>query len=81
MQRVNERAVISFQSFCITIVRLYVIFSFFLNLCEIIVKGIISIHFPTFCSYLLDSCSQTCDSFWDYRLEPYAYLINTLLCT
>eukprot|EP00392_Amoebophrya_sp_AT5.2_P006256 g6266.t1 len=75
-----DRAVTSFQRFCFAILQLYVLSSMLSNIMQVTVKGLLGIHFPTLCPYLLQSCQYTCVSFWDTYVGPYQALIMSLLC-
>ncbi|CAD7932237.1 unnamed protein product [Amoebophrya sp. A25] len=76
-----DRAVTSFQRFCLAVLQLYVLFSMLSNILEVMVKGILGIHFPTLCPYILQTCEYSCITFWDDNVGPYQALIISLLCT
>ncbi|CAD7927939.1 unnamed protein product [Amoebophrya sp. A120] len=76
----QDRAVTSFQRFCFAVLQLYVLASMLSNILQVIVKGLLGIHFPTLCPYLLQSCEYTCVTWWDTYVGPYQALILSLFC-
>lgn len=78
---IADRAVTAFQRFALAVLKCYVFTSMLANIAEVSVKGILGIHFPSVCPFLLRSCDFSCQTWWDDFVGPYDALIISSLCS
>jgi len=77
----EQRAISGMQKLVLYVVQGWVLLNFLSNSLEVAIKGIGSVHFPTYCYDMLNSCEYLCNTWYDTAVAPYSQAVLYALCT